>query len=188
MNVRGKSSTTKLQPNDSSKLLHRKPVESARARRSVAMFTASGKCSTFLQELVDDGAVSITGTDGKAIQEERCPSCKQGVLVLRTGPYGDFRSCSNFPTCTYKPRKRVSAPIPSTNRAMEQRPTSPTSAARRHAFPATSQCTPPAPSYGHGSPSYSAQKAEAPTKQRFTISSVFKAINDGVHVLCRCSP
>jgi len=155
-------------------------VALTRARRSVAMFTARGKCSTFLQELADDGAVSITGTDGKAIQEERCPSCKQGVLVLRAGPYGEFRSCSNFPTCTYKPKKRVSAPISSTNRAMGPRPTSPTPAARPHALPSTSPGMPPAPSYGQGSPSYSAQKTGAPTKQSFTISSVFKAINDGV--------
>jgi DNA helicase IV len=146
-------------------------VALTRARRSVAMFTASGKCSTFLQELIDDGAISITGTDGKVIQEERCPSCKQGVLVLRTGPYGDFRSCSNFPTCTYKPGKRVSAQIPSINRDKERWPSSPTSAA--------SQRTPPAPSYGQGSPSYSAQKTEAPSKQRFTLSSFLQAINNG---------
>jgi len=63
------------------------------------MFTARGQCSDFLRELVEDGPVSITDTEGEAIQEEHCPWCKQGVLVLRTGPYGEFRSCSNFPAC-----------------------------------------------------------------------------------------
>ncbi|MFM0023648.1 topoisomerase DNA-binding C4 zinc finger domain-containing protein [Paraburkholderia azotifigens] len=33
------------------------------------------------------------------------PSCQQGVLILRTGPYGEFRSCSNYPACRYKPKR-----------------------------------------------------------------------------------
>lgn len=81
-------------------------VALTRARRSVAMFTVRGRYSSFLRELAEDGAVSITDTDGKAIHEESCPACKQGVLVLRTGPYGEFRSCSNYPTCNFKPKKR----------------------------------------------------------------------------------
>ncbi len=88
-------------------------VALTRARRSVAMFTARGQRSLFLRELEQDGAVAITDTDGQVVQEEECPSCKQGVLVLRTGPYGEFRSCSNFPACKYKPRKRGNAPVPS---------------------------------------------------------------------------
>ncbi|MFM4828511.1 UvrD-helicase domain-containing protein [Aeromonas rivipollensis] len=80
-------------------------VALTRARRSVAMFTVRGRYSSFLRELADDGAVSITDTDGNVIHEESCPACKQGVLVLRTGPYGKFRSCSNFPACSFKPKK-----------------------------------------------------------------------------------
>ncbi|MBR1240256.1 UvrD-helicase domain-containing protein [Bradyrhizobium sp. AUGA SZCCT0274] len=79
-------------------------VALTRARRSVVMFTARGQCSHFLRELEADGAVAITDTDGKAVREEGCPSCKQGVLILRSGPYGEFRSCSNFPVCRYKPK------------------------------------------------------------------------------------
>ncbi len=36
-----------------------------------------------------------------------CPSCKFGILVLRSGPYGQFLGCSaywNEPPCTYKER------------------------------------------------------------------------------------
>ncbi|MFM0023647.1 UvrD-helicase domain-containing protein [Paraburkholderia azotifigens] len=47
-------------------------VALTRARRSVAMFTARGQCSSFLRELVKDGAVSIADTKGQTIQEERC--------------------------------------------------------------------------------------------------------------------
>ncbi len=82
-------------------------VALTRARRSVVLFTVRGQCSIFLRELEADGAVAINDTDGKAVSEEGCPSCKQGVLLLRTGPYGDFRSCSNFPACSYKPKRRV---------------------------------------------------------------------------------
>ncbi len=84
-------------------------VALTRARRSVAMFTVRGQCSSFLRELEDDGTVAITDVDGEAIHEENCPTCKQGVLILRTGPYGEFRSCSNYPACAYKPNKRNSS-------------------------------------------------------------------------------
>ena len=85
-------------------------VALTRARRGVAMFTVRGYCSTFLRELEDDGALVITDTDGKAIQEEACPSCKQGVLLLRTGgPYRPFVSCSNYPICGYKPQNHRAA-------------------------------------------------------------------------------
>jgi DNA helicase IV len=87
-------------------------VALTRARRTVAMFTARGQRSMFLRELVEDGILGITDTDGEAVKEEACPACKQGVLVLRTGPYGEFRSCSNFPVCSYKPRRRGVAPSP----------------------------------------------------------------------------
>lgn len=80
-------------------------VALTRARRSVAIFTVRGLCSRFLRELEEDGAVSITDTDGEVVREESCPSCKQGVLIWRTGPYGEFRSCSNYPACAYKPPK-----------------------------------------------------------------------------------
>jgi DNA helicase IV len=108
-------------------------VALTRARRSVAMFTSRGQCSSFLRELEQDSAVSITDTDGQVVQEEECPSCKRGVLVLRNGPYGEFRSCSNFPACKYKPKKRGNAPVPATthgartsqtNRRLSAAPTS----------------------------------------------------------------
>lgn len=80
-------------------------VALTRARCSVVMFTVLGQCSTFLRELETDGAVALTTVDGKTAQEESCPSCKQGALIMRTGRFGEFRSCSNFPVCRYKPKK-----------------------------------------------------------------------------------
>jgi DNA helicase-4 len=73
------------------------------------MFTVSGRCSPFLDELVKDGAVTITDIKGEAVQEDRCPVCKLGVIVERTGKYGAFKSCSNFPRCKFKPRQSPSS-------------------------------------------------------------------------------
>ena len=85
-------------------------VALTRARRAVAMFTVSGKNSSFLDELVQDGFVTITDTEGEPVVEERCTVCKVGVIVERTGPYGKFRGCTNYPNCHNKPRAR---PAPS---------------------------------------------------------------------------
>jgi len=33
---------------------------------------------------------------------EKCPKCKEGMLVIRTGRFGKFISCDRFPNCDYK--------------------------------------------------------------------------------------
>jgi len=81
-------------------------VALTRARRRVAMFTVRGRTSVFLQELRDDGAVSIERPDGRPIQEECCTWCKRGVLVLRKGGYGPFLGCTNYPDCRYTRKVR----------------------------------------------------------------------------------
>lgn len=84
-------------------------VALTRARRSVAMFTVQGKRSPFLDELVHDGAVAITAINGEPIREQACPVCDGGVIVQRTGPYGEFASCSGYPRCQHKPRQTPAA-------------------------------------------------------------------------------
>lgn len=79
-------------------------VALTRARRTVAMFTVSGRRSSFLDELERDGAVRVTTVDGLPIKEQRCPACGTGVIVKKTGKYGDFHSCSGYPRCEHKPR------------------------------------------------------------------------------------
>jgi len=34
-----------------------------------------------------------------ALVNKACPSCKTGKLVKRTGYFGDFYGCTNFPNC-----------------------------------------------------------------------------------------
>jgi DNA helicase-4 len=79
-------------------------VAITRARRSVAMFTVQGQVSSFVDEVVRDNGLTVAGIVGEPVQEERCSACKQGVIVWRSGKYGEFQSCSNFPVCRYKPK------------------------------------------------------------------------------------
>ncbi|HKZ35374.1 MAG TPA: topoisomerase DNA-binding C4 zinc finger domain-containing protein, partial [Patescibacteria group bacterium] len=32
---------------------------------------------------------------------EKCPTCNEGEVVIRTGRFGKFLSCSRFPECKY---------------------------------------------------------------------------------------
>ncbi|CAG4892403.1 UvrD-helicase domain-containing protein [Paraburkholderia saeva] len=80
-------------------------VALTRARRSVALFTVKGETSSFLNELVKDGALKVEANSGEVIEEERCPACEVGVIVKRSGPYGLFEACSSYPRCEFKPRR-----------------------------------------------------------------------------------
>jgi len=35
---------------------------------------------------------------------KKCPDCKKGEVVIRTGRFGKFYSCSRFPECKYTAR------------------------------------------------------------------------------------
>lgn len=85
-------------------------VALTRARRSVAMFTVRGERSVFLDELVTEKVVTITSTRGDAVKEQRCPVCKIGAIVTKSGTYGEFEGCSNFPACEFKPWQRRRSP------------------------------------------------------------------------------
>ncbi|MDC8747295.1 UvrD-helicase domain-containing protein [Xanthomonas campestris] len=128
-------------------------VALTRARRSVAMFTIRGQCSTFLRELKDDRAVVITDTVGQAIKEASCPACKQGVLVMRPGPYGEFRSCSNFPACNYKPKwRREGVPTIAKQHATTSMPARTRNGSRSTAPAAPNLAKPPRLSSTHKNP------------------------------------
>ena len=46
-----------------------------------------------------------TGIEAKAIAKgeikRKCPTCKEGDIVLRSSIYGKFYGCSNYPKCRY---------------------------------------------------------------------------------------
>jgi DNA helicase-4 len=74
-------------------------VAMTRARRQVRFFTQNGKPSRFLVELVKSQDLAIQAMEGEA--PEPCPKCSHGILVLRSGPYGEFQSCSRLAQCDY---------------------------------------------------------------------------------------
>ena len=71
-------------------------VALTRARRMVVIYGDERLPSPFLDELQADERVTFAG--GK---KSPCPSCSEGSLVRRTGPYSDFLGCSRFPRCRY---------------------------------------------------------------------------------------
>jgi len=83
-------------------------VALTRARRGVTIFTVEGIESPFALELLNDPEVRVIDGAGAPSTARICPSCKQGTLTVRRGPYGEFFGCSQFPACTYKMRVETS--------------------------------------------------------------------------------
>ena len=80
-------------------------VALTRARRGVVLFAVAGQESPFVVELIDERKVVVHAEDGPPVQV--CPTCRKGTLVARSGPYGKFLGCSNFPRCRHT--KKVAA-------------------------------------------------------------------------------
>jgi DNA helicase-4 len=70
-------------------------VALTRARHKVWLITEKNNESRFLDEVAQPVWSSVP----------LCPWC-QGELVVRTGPYGQFVACSNFPTCEFRKNGR----------------------------------------------------------------------------------
>lgn len=83
-------------------------VALTRARRQIRIYTSTSRPSRFVVELVKAGACTIQTIGGDAL--EPCPRCKLGVLMVRSGPYGKFTSCSTFPRCDWKATWSISTP------------------------------------------------------------------------------
>lgn len=56
--------------------------------------------SKYVEEKVWEEAKEIR----EGVIEKECPKCKQGKLVLRSGIYGKFLACINYPQCKYTER------------------------------------------------------------------------------------
>lgn len=74
-------------------------VAMTRARQEVVLVAVPGLESPFLTELLSEERIVVDpgGHKPPAI----CPRCREGVLVKRTGPYGEFLGCSSFPHCRH---------------------------------------------------------------------------------------
>lgn len=76
-------------------------VALTRARTEVWLFTTESNPSQFVIELTKDGLRPATGA---ATEHEICEKCGKGIMVPRSGPYGQFQGCSRFPACEHRVR------------------------------------------------------------------------------------
>jgi DNA helicase-4 len=71
-------------------------VALTRAKKHVFLLVENRNKSVFIEELEKD---NFTITETSSIR--RCPQCKTGELLIRSGRYGDFYGCSNYPLCEH---------------------------------------------------------------------------------------
>ena len=77
-------------------------VALTRAKSSVTLITLAHKESPFIAELVKDYDLQVLDEDGEVAASRVCPTCGEGFMVQKTGPYGPFLSCNRFPKCRHK--------------------------------------------------------------------------------------
>lgn len=82
-------------------------VALTRARRQVTVLTVQGRESPFVMELIDEKRVDVVRAPGPL--PVKCPSCGEGAMVPRKGPYGSFLGCSAFPRCRHTSKVAVSS-------------------------------------------------------------------------------
>jgi len=86
-------------------------VALTRAKRMVFIYTDTYRRSEFIAELERQNTgmqIRIEGTGGE--KKRRCPSCDSGLLITRSGKFGEFLSCSRFPRCDYTENIRRECP------------------------------------------------------------------------------
>ncbi|MFZ4434389.1 MAG: 3'-5' exonuclease, partial [Microthrixaceae bacterium] len=77
-------------------------VALTRARVEVTVIAPSARMSPFVTEIINLPSVITENAAGNtAATVRRCPACGTGTLTERTGRWGPFLGCTNFPGCTH---------------------------------------------------------------------------------------
>jgi len=76
-------------------------VALTRAKHQTHLVADASCPSRFAEELAN-GKYQVTVT-GDPNSGKKCPACSDGVLLKKSGAYGDYYSCYNFPVCNFKP-------------------------------------------------------------------------------------
>jgi DNA helicase-4 len=74
-------------------------VALTRARHSVHLIVAEGLPSVFVSEIQAFGD-DVETRGGASAAPVLCRQCKTGIMLLRSGPSGNFYGCSHYPRCT----------------------------------------------------------------------------------------
>lgn len=86
-------------------------VALTRARREVVLVAVAGQESPFVVELLEEQSLRVRSKEGPHLLRV-CPECREGTLVVRTGRFGKFWGCSNFPACRYTESYEEEGPAP----------------------------------------------------------------------------
>lgn len=80
-------------------------VAMTRAKRRVFLMAHSAAPSSFVTELFAEQSLKshlrIDAHGARQSGSEQCPSCEAGVLRKRSGKFGEFLGCSNYPICRF---------------------------------------------------------------------------------------
>lgn len=76
-------------------------VALTRTRSTVTLITLTHKESPFIAELIKDYQLQVLDLGGEVGASQMCPTCQEGFMVEKTGPYGPFLSCNRFPKCRH---------------------------------------------------------------------------------------
>ncbi|WP_281557064.1 UvrD-helicase domain-containing protein [Thalassomonas sp. RHCl1] len=103
-------------------------VALTRGKHHVYLLADQQRPSEFIRELITDqypinkenpnsDALSATSTEskdqnGSPLAQRNCRVCKTGTLTARSGRYGNFYSCSNYPYCEHSEKARNNGPQP----------------------------------------------------------------------------
>jgi hypothetical protein len=95
-------------------------VALTRARREVVIMTRRGSESPFVEELRNDSNVEFIDEEAEeAAPTLPCEGCGDGVMVRRSGRWGEFLGCSTYPACTYTERLDI-RPAPARPQSSER--------------------------------------------------------------------
>ena len=76
-------------------------VALTRAKEEVHLIADYAEPSGFISEILEYHGL-VEGRDAAVVEPIYCPDCETGTMILRSGQYGDFYSCANYPFCEFK--------------------------------------------------------------------------------------
>ncbi|WP_457934925.1 UvrD-helicase domain-containing protein [Pseudoalteromonas sp. SCSIO 43210] len=91
-----------------------------RAKHKAYLIADPYACSAFVKELVnDDYPIQIASTlfNKSQLKQRECNTCSDGLIVPKTGQYGNYYSCTNTQICETKLRVCKSCSSPSVDKS-----------------------------------------------------------------------
>lgn len=98
-------------------------VALTRAKDKVYIISDTATSSCFVSELINEHQIEISEFENTKsqplINEANCPVCTTGILLKRSGRFGSFYACSNYPRCDHKEKPCVECESPMINSRFE---------------------------------------------------------------------